>query len=170
MKKIFLLFIICLEIFGLDLKKINSFQSDFEQTISNSKKTISYKGSVFLKEPANVLWKYNKPQKKVYIINDTIIVEEKALEQVMFSKLENEINILKIIDNAKEVSDNKFVTKIKNIEYTILVKNENIDSIVYKDELENAVTIKFKNGKINSQISDDTFKYEVPSGFDVVKK
>lgn len=169
-KQIIIFFLLFTSFYGLDLKSIKTFQGNFEQSITNSKKTINYKGKVFLKEPLNILWIYNKPQKKVYIINKSVIIEETDLEQVLFTTLDNEINIINIINMAKENNKNQFIAIIGKNEYKINIKNETIDSINYKDEFENLVIIKFSNSKINSPIDDNIFMYEAPKGFDIVRK
>lgn len=49
------------------------------------------------------MWKYKTPVvKNVYIENNMAIVDEPELEQAIFTTLENEINILKLLKEAKK--------------------------------------------------------------------
>ncbi|MFX4155806.1 outer-membrane lipoprotein carrier protein LolA, partial [Aliarcobacter butzleri] len=77
------------------------------QTItSNSSDVILYKGQVFIKSSGKILWKYKTPvEKNVYIDNNSAIVDEPELEQAIFTKLENEINIIQLLKDAKKIDN-----------------------------------------------------------------
>ncbi|RXJ60220.1 LolA-like outer membrane lipoprotein chaperone [Candidatus Marinarcus aquaticus] len=151
---------------------IKTFQANFIQTIQNSSdKTIVYKGEVFIKGNARILWQYKKPIiKNVYINNSYAIVDEPELEQAIYTKLHQEVDILDIIKNAKEISPTLYRTTLYEIQYDIHVKQNQIESINYQDELENQVSIAFSNIKENLILPNDLFEFYPPTSYDIIRK
>lgn len=155
------------------IKNLDSFQSKFTQivTSSNDKDFIEYKGEVFIKKSGKILWKYETPVKKnIYIDNNSVIVDEPDLEQAIFTKLENEINIIKLLEDSKKISENLYRSKLDGITYEISMKNGKVDLITYKDNLENSIKIKFFEVINNANIDDSKFIFTLPSGYDLIKK
>lgn len=155
-----------------DIKNLDSFFGNFKQTItSDSKSVIEYNGKVFIKKSGKILWQYETPIKKnVYIDNSMAIVDEPELEQAIFTKLDNEINIIKLLNEAKKVDNENYISTINGIKYSIKVNGDKISKIAYKDELDNLVAINFLNIVQNGDISDEIFKFIIPSNYDVIRK
>ena len=157
-----------------DIKDLASFKATFAQVItSNSENKIEYKGEVFIKKSGKILWKYKTPvQKNVYINDNFAIVDEPELEQAIFTQLESEINIIKLLNNSKKINENSYITNIEDIDYLIKTSKDDdkINYIKYKDKLENDVEIKFSNVVQNGEIADGIFKFTVPSNYDVIRK
>ncbi len=155
-----------------DIKNLDSFFGNFNQKItSDSKSVIEYSGKVFIKKSGKILWKYDTPIKKnVYIDNNMAIVDEPELEQAIFTKLDNEINIIKLLNEAKKIDNENYVSTINSIKYSIKISENKISKITYKDELDNLVNINFSNIVQNGEISDEIFKFVVPSNYDIIKK
>ncbi len=157
-----------------DIRDLDSFKASFVQVItSNSQNKIEYKGEVFIKKSGKILWKYKTPVvKNVYINNDFAIVDEPELEQAIYTQLESEINIIKLLNGSKKVNENSYTTNIDDVDYLIKTsKDDNkISYIKYKDKLENDVEIKFTNVAQNGEIQDEIFKFVVPSNYDVIRK
>lgn len=155
-----------------NIKNLDTFYGDFEQNIvSSSENKIEYKGKVFIKSSGKILWKYETPIiKNVYIDNTMAIVDEPELEQAIFTKLEDEINIIKLLKDAKKVDNENYISTIDGVKYSIKIKNDKIEKITYKDNLDNLVTINFSNVVINQEIDDEIFKFIVPSNYDVIRK
>ena len=155
-----------------DVKKLESFKANFSQTIKSSSKTaIEYKGQVFIKNSGKILWKYKTPiQKNVYINNNIAIVDEPELEQAVFTQLESEINIIKLLNNSEKIDDNSYKSSIEGIDYIIKVIDEKIESISFKDKLDNDVEILFTNVVQNQTIYDDIFKFSPPANYDIIRK
>ena len=155
-----------------DIRDLDSFKASFVQVIvSNSQNKIEYTGDVFIKKSGKILWKYETPVvKNVYINNDFAIVDEPELEQAIFTQLDSEINIIKLLNSSKKSSENNYITNIDDVDYLIKTSNDKIQEITYKDKLENSVDIKFSNVVQNSDISDEIFKFEVPDSYDIIKK
>ena len=154
------------------LENIKSFDANFEQKIINpSQKEILYKGHLVLKEPYYILWQYKEPiLKNVYIINDFAIIDEPELEQAILTKLQNEIDIISLIKNAKEISKNKYLANIYDVKYNLFTKDGKIERIEYKDALENSVTITFFSVKQNIEVDDEIFKFLPPENYDIIRK
>lgn len=151
---------------------LKSFKANFVQTITNSSgKSIEYKGKLFISEPSKILWQYKTPIiKNVYVINAFAIVDEPELEQAIFTKLENDLNLLKIIKTSKKIKENVYETFINNIKYQIFLENKKISKITYTDELENEVSIEFLEIKQNEKIDENIFKFSPPSSYDIIRK
>ncbi len=157
-----------------DIRDLDSFKASFVQVIiSNSQNKIEYRGDVFIKKSGKILWKYKTPVvKNVYINNDYAVVDEPELEQAIYTKLDSEINIIKLLNSSKKVNDNSYTTNIDDVGYLIKTsKDDNkISYIKYKDKLENDVEIKFSNVVQNGEIQDEIFKFNVPANYDVIRK
>jgi len=149
---------------------INSFEADFSQNIVDDKGVkITYIGHITASKPRYALWQYYKPvQKSVYILPNKIIIIEPDLEQVIIKHLNENFDLFKIIHNAKKIKKDKYLAKFKNKEYIIKVENSKIKSISYKDELDNAIKIIFKNQEENKKISKEKYIPHIPDEYDVV--
>ena len=157
-----------------DIKNLDTFKASFTQKIvSTSDNIIEYKGDVFIKKSGKILWKYKTPVvKNVYINNDFAIVDEPELEQAIYTKLESEIDIIKLLNNSKKVNENSYTTNIDDVDYLIKTsKDDNkISYIKYKDKLENDVEIKFSSVVQNGDVQDEMFKFTPPSNYDIIRK
>ena len=165
----------CLSCFGAnDIKNLDSFKANFSQIItSTSDNIIEYKGEVFIKKSGKILWKYKTPvEKNVYINDNFAVVDEPELEQAIFTELDSEINIIKLLNTSKKIDDNTYNTNIDDVDYLIKTSksNDKIEFINYKDKLENKVEIKFSNVIQNGEISDDIFKFTIPEHYDIIRK
>ncbi|MEA3512781.1 MAG: LolA-like outer membrane lipoprotein chaperone [Campylobacterota bacterium] len=153
-------------------KNTNSFQAIFKQSIvNNSGNEVVYKGTIKIKRPNSMLWLYKDPiEKYVYILKQNVTIIEPELEQAIVTKLENELNIIQLLNEAKKIKNNLYKSELFNKEYFLTIKENKLTKIEYKDELENNVTISFTNILINKIINDKQFKFIIPSGFDIIKK
>lgn len=154
------------------LLNVKTFESDFEQVILNATgKKIVYEGKVYIKEPAKILWKYKTPiEKNVYVITNIAIVDEPELEQVIYTKLHSEVNLLRMIRKAEKINDSLYLAKIGEIEYVITIDDEVIKKVTYSDTLENQVTITFNNSKLNETIQNETFQFFPPEHYDIIRQ
>lgn len=172
MRLVLLLLLTVYTLFAMKLEDIKSFEADFKQVITNpSGKVIEYRGKVFIKEPNKILWKYQEPIiKSVYINGDFAIIDEPELEQAIYTSLEKEINLLKLIKNAKQISPTKYEAKLLGTVYNIEVENNEFKRIVYKDELENNITINFESQVTNADLPNYIFSFRVPDHYDIIRK
>ena len=157
-----------------DIKKLETFKADFTQSIKSiNNKIIEYKGEVFIKNTGKILWKYKTPiEKNVYILNDFAIVDEPELEQAIYTQLQSEINIIKLLNTSKKINKNSYIANIDDIDYLIegSKDSDEIEIIKYKDKLDNSVEIKFENQISNKEINDDIFKFSAPEHYDIIRK
>jgi len=158
--------------YGFELNHIKSYKADFKQTIINPQgKVLDYSGKIYIKYPSLVLWEYIKPiEKSIYIKDDVVTIIEPDLEQAIITKLDNNIDIFKIFQNAKKISTNKYKTLYNNKYYYIIVKNNQIKNISYKDELDNNITIVFSNIDQNQLIATSIFEFMIPFEYDIIRK
>ncbi len=84
-------------------------------------------------------------KKEIYINKNQVTIVEHDLEQVIFSHLDNIPNLNEIFKKASLIDKDKLVAKYDNINYTIKLNQEQIQSISYKDEFENDVIINLNN-------------------------
>ena len=169
MKKIFFAALLVTSSFA-NINNITSFEADFLQKITDDKGVkITYEGHIMVSKPIYALWKYTKPIKKsVYIVPYKIIVIEPEIEQVIIKRIGDDFNFFEILKNAKKIAKNKYLAKFKNKEYILKIKGSNLESISYKDELENDVIIEFNNQKENKEIPLEAYKPHIPKDFDIV--
>ena len=157
-----------------DIKNLKSFKANFTQNITSiNSKNIVYKGEFFIKSSGKILWKYKIPiEKNVYVLKDFVIIDEPELEQAIYTQLQNEINIIKLLSTSKKMKDNLYIANIDDTDYQIetsLNKNQ-IETIQYKDKLDNNIEIKFENQISNEDIDDSIFKFTAPEYYDIIRK
>jgi len=172
-KYILALLLITSSLISAELTNLKTISSNFTQLISNSShNTIKYNGKMYAKKENNLaLWIYTSPvEKKIYYRDGNIVILEPDLEQVTFAKLNKVPNIISILKRAKKISKNKLVATFNKTKYTITTNKNTVKKIQYKDEMQNRVTINFYNTKVNHNISDRVFIYEIPAGYDVLKQ
>lgn len=169
MKKIFFLILICLsQIWAIDLN-FNTYSSDFIQIVKSKNSTISYSGH-FILSKNEAYWLYNTPSKKeIYINKNQVILIEHDLEQVIFSRLDNIPNLNEIFKKAKHIDNNKLIAQYEKTNYTIVLNNDEVKSISYKDEFENDITITLNNQIKNPKINPEIFKAKIPQNYDLVR-
>lgn len=155
-----------------EVLQIKSFKAKFNQSIKSiNNNLINYEGEVFIRDDGKILWKYSSPIiKNVYILNDLAIVDEPELEQAIITTLEDEINIIKLLKDSKELKKDSFLSTIDDVDYLISVENSLIKNISYKDKLENDVSISFFEVTQNTQLEDEIFKFEIPKHYDIIRK
>lgn len=155
-----------------EFQNLKTLQSKFIQTITSSSNTkIDYKGELFIKNSGKILWSYQEPVRKdVFVNGSEVIINEPDLEQAIITKLDKEIDMLKMLNEAKKIDENIYSSKIDNTEYKIVLKNGKIDKILYKDEIENSVEIKFIDTILDVEISDSKFIFNIPLGYDLIRK
>lgn len=163
-----MLFIFIAKLLALDLD-FNTFSSDFTQTIKSKNSILSYSGH-FIFNKNQAYWSYDTPSKKeIYINKNQIIIIEHDLEQVIFSHLQNLPNLNEIFKKAKYLDKDKLIAKYENINYTITLYQDQIQSISYEDEFQNKVTIKLSKQIKNPPIKANIFQAKIPQNYDIIR-
>jgi len=157
-----------------NIQNIQTLESNFTQSVTNEQNAkVTYKGKLYAnKKSNNALWEYNSPVvKKIYYDGkDKLTIIEPELEQVIFAKLHEVPNLLKILSDAKKDAKGILKTKFDGISYTIKTDGDKIDSISYKDKMQNRVLIKFSEEKLNQKIDNSTFRYSIPKEYDIIEQ
>jgi len=155
-----------------DFKHIKTFEASFTQAITNpSGNVVNYTGHIHRKELNQIKWQYKNPiEKLVYIKKNNVTIIEPELEQAIVTKLDKEINILNLLQNAKKVSNNSYLSNFNNVDYSLKLQNGKLSQISYQDEIENDVIISFSNVKQNHKIDQQVFNFFIPLEFDIIKK
>ena len=150
-----------------------NFQADFIQKITNTKqKEIIYSGKVRFSNGSFFKWSYKEPTKKEVCTDGLeILVVDHDLEQVSAYIVSNDINIAKIVENAKLHRDNVYVAEYDNKQYTIqLDKEQKLHSIAYYDDLDNKVQIIFKHMKYGKgDLPVQSMKCNYPESYDRIQ-
>jgi len=126
MKVLIIIFTLIVNLFSTNLD-IQTYQANFIQLVTNpSNTTISYEGKIYIKQPSKMLWQYKTPIiKYVYMDKKKIIIDEPELEQAIFTKLTDEINLINFLNNPSLV-DKK---------YKLTFKDKILTKIQYSDEM-----------------------------------
>jgi len=153
-------------------KHLKTFEASFTQTIINpSGNEVKYNGLLHIQEPDKIKWQYKNPiEKFVYVKKNSVTIIEPELEQAIITKIDQEINILNLLKNAKKISTNNYLSLFNNVEYSLTLDNKKLKKITYKDEIENNVIITFTNIQQNHKIEKDVFLFTIPFEFDIIKK
>jgi outer membrane lipoprotein carrier protein len=169
MKKILISTLLSIACYA-DLQSISSIEADFSQTIvDDHNKTLVYKGHLFASKPQYALWQYTQPVKKeIYLYNDRVTIIEPELEQAIIKHLQNQLNFFTLIKQAKQIDKHHYVTFMKDKKIFITLNKDKIESIHYKDEFENDVTLIFTNEIINKAIPQNIFEAKIPIDFDII--
>jgi len=155
-----------------DLQDIKTYKADFKQTVINeSNKELKYEGTLFIDSVGKVLWQYKTPIiKNVYLLKNSVIIDEPELEQAIYTKLENGIDFINLLKKAQKIDNNHFRAKVKDIDYDISLKNGKIDLVTYKDQLGNSVIIKLNNSEKNIPLENEIFTFLPPEYYDIIKQ
>jgi outer membrane lipoprotein carrier protein len=170
--KIITLLLIITQYSIASFKNINSLEADFiQKIIEPNGKSLIYKGKILIKKPTKIMWEYKEPvQKSVYIKGTYILIVEPQLEQIIFSGIDNGIDLLKIINGSDKIGKNKYVSYLFNKEFFVYKKNDKLDMIEYIDNFDNKVTIKLLNQKINQYIDTRRFNFTIPEDYDIIRR
>lgn len=180
-------------------EKTEDFKANFlqETTIKSIKKTEIEEGSVFFKNPKNMLWNYTKPRAKKLVINrhtawlylpqekvaywqkSDNIFQSKALIKFLsgLGKLKDDFAITYAEPKALDKNGNYLLLLIPLEKNTILNPIQiNVDKskfyilqVNFDDTLGNSTSIKFSNIFINNGLTDKMFQFQPPAGVEIFK-
>ena len=163
--------LLCSTISFATINDINSFKADFMQSVTDDKNvSLHYSGNLSAQKPQNAIWHYTKPiNKDVYINQFNITIIEPEIEQVIIRKIKSNFDFFMLIKNAVKVKENTYIASYKGTEFTIMIKNNFIQSIFYKDEFENDVKIIFTKQQQNTKMEKEIFVAKYPLEFDIIR-
>lgn len=165
-----------------------NFKSNFQQSITNDQgKVIQYQGEVVFKNLEQVLadpfgetqaytrslfkWSYQSPTLKEVCTDGTqLIVIDHDLEQVSYYMIDDGVNLKEILKVAQKISTTDYKAVYKEIEYLItLNEKQELQEIVYVDNLDNKVKIMFNTMQYNTKIDESNLECSPPQAYDRIE-
>ncbi len=155
------------------LKMPIAFESQFVQEIvSPSKKKITYTGKVKYSKRSLLKWQYTSPTKKeVCTDGKELVIVDHDLEQISFYTINKGFNLPAVLESAQKQKNGSFtaVYQKKNYYINLNAKGE-LASIVYNDDLDNLVSIRFNSMKyVNAPFPNNTMKCILPQAYDIIR-
>lgn len=165
--------ILILPCFALHLQAFDvnykSFGADFTQSVRSNDALIEYSGS-FIITQNKAFWDYKKPVlKQLFISKNELIILEPELEQAMITSLDKVPNLSAIFKSAKKLSNTRYEATYEGVRYNISLENDEIKSISYKDELDNAVSITLFNVRRDFVVDESIFEAKIPKNYDILR-
>jgi Outer membrane lipoprotein-sorting protein len=178
-------------------EKTEDFKANFlqETTIKSIKKTEIEEGSVFFKNPKNMLWNYTKPRAKKLVINRhtawLYLPQEKVAYRQKSDNIFQSKALIKFLSGLGKLKDDFAITYAepkaldKNGNYLLLLipleKNTILNPIQitvdkskfyilqvnFDDVLGNSTSVKFSNIFINNGLTDKMFQFQPPVGVSI---
>jgi outer membrane lipoprotein carrier protein len=151
-----------------------SFETSFVQNITNDKgKTIEYQGEVLFQHMGQDIfkWNYTAPtQKEVCTDGIQLTVVDHDLEQVSTYLIQEGIDLKSILDVAQPITTRDYKAVYKDVEYLITLDEQNqLQKVVYVDNLDNKVKIVFSNMRYNGEIDSKRLECTAPQEYDILK-
>ncbi len=167
----------------------NNFETDFNQTITNSKgKVIKYSGKVSFKQEREIFinelnqtkelssklfkWSYEIPTKKEVCTDGVqLLVIDHDLEQVSKYLIDDGLDLEEVLKVAQKLTTKDYKALYKDIEYIITLDNKNrLKKIFYVDSLDNRVKIVFTNMRYNSKsFNDRSLECPINPDYDIIE-
>ena len=178
-------------------EKTEDFKANFLQeiTIKSIKKTEIEEGSVFFKNPKNMLWDYTKPKAKKLVINQRTawlyLPQEKAAYRQKADNVFQSKALIRFLSGLGKLKDDFAITYAepdaldKNGNYLLLLtplgKNTILNPIRitadkskfyilqvnFDDVLGNSTSVKFSNIFINNGLTEKMFQFQPPAGISI---
>lgn len=170
-------------------EKINSLEAKFEQTYESARfsQTQTVSGTMMVKKPGKMRWNYSKPKGKVLVSDgSTITMYDPSDRQAIVSARPKDQNLPAAIaflsgsGDLKKSFDFSWVSKpqndqailkavpkksepnVKELEFTVSVQNPLITGTTVIDELGGRSKISFTSIKLDKNIPDREFNYQIP--------
>jgi outer membrane lipoprotein carrier protein len=94
---------------------------------------------------------------------------EPELEQVIIKRVDKSLKMLEILQNAERVDEKRYIAQIEDRDYLVILDQVGkIKRIIYKDELENSVSLTLFEVEENGYIPTTKFLPEIPEDFDKI--
>ena len=74
------------------------------------------------------------------------------------------------IKNAKKKANNHYVARLQNIDYNLFFNEGILQKVLYRDELENSVSISFIDIVQDVEIPNDIFQFFPPEHYDIIRQ
>ncbi len=172
-KKIIIVMLLSLGLWGDEIKLPVSFAGAFKQTVTNEKKKqITYAGTIKFSNPASFKWVYTYPTKKdVCTDGEEILVVDHDLEQISAYVIDKGLDLTAVLKKAKPHRKGVYVAKFQDKYYTIQVNTKGeLARVAYKDDLDNTVLIIFSDLIYSDKaIPASKLKCNYPATYDEIR-
>jgi outer membrane lipoprotein carrier protein len=178
-------------------EKTQDFKAGFIQatTIQSIKKTDIEEGTVFFKNPKNMLWNYSRPKAKKLVINSrkawlylpqekVAYVQEadyvfKSRTLIKFlsglGKLKDDFTIKYAAPNSLDKQGNYLLVltprektpSLNPFQITVDKSTSLILQISFEDTMGNSTTLKFSNISTNTGLAEKMFQFKPPKGVSI---
>ena len=150
---------------AIDKEKNNEIHTEKHQ--KNREKM--YQGNIQALAPNKVLWKYHKPiPKDIYVNAGEMIIVEPKLQQAIFTRLQEKMDLLSLLKVAKQVEENLYEAVVLNQKYLLHLENGILKAVHFDDDLGNQVEIVFSNIVVNQKIDAEIFVFHPSSDMDII--
>ncbi len=173
MKKISVIIWFCCSVmlFGQEQwRNIKSLEADFIQEIKGERGAIPvvYKGKIYAADN-KVKWVYVMPlAKEVYLEKTQAYIYEPELKQVTIGSLKENVDFIHILNKVEAVGKDKYKTQIGDITYYVIIKDSKPYELHYVDSIDNSITIRFENVKMNTPIDRNIFIFQPPDDVEYI--
>lgn len=180
-------------------EKTQDFQAGFiqETTVKSIRKTDTETGTVYFKNPRQMLWDYKKPKAKKLIINaqkawlylpkdKTVYVQEsdkifKSEALIKFlsglGKLNDDFKIQYATPHATDKEGNYLLqlyprekdASYQYLQMTVAKSNFHILQVSFDDVMGNSTHLRFSGIKMNAGLSSKLFQFQPPAGVSIFK-
>lgn len=177
--------------------KTRDFSASFiqETTIQSIKKTEIEEGTVFFKNPKNLLWNYSKPKAKKMVINPRKTWLYLPQEKVAYTqeadytfkssilmkflsglgKLKNDFIIKYVEPEALDKQGNYLLVltpleknpSLNPFQITVDKSTSLILRVSFEDTMGNSTVLKFSNISTNTGLSEKMFQFKPPDGVSI---
>ncbi|MEO1942448.1 MAG: LolA-like outer membrane lipoprotein chaperone [Campylobacterales bacterium] len=123
------------------------FSAKFTQIVKGEEgENLQYRGEVYYQRGEGLYWHYTSPvEKKIWIIQNRIVIYEPDIEQVTISTRRRGLNLERLLKGARELSRGHYTTEVEGREYNFTY-SDRLEEIKYRDRIGNLVVIKFSGG------------------------
>lgn len=173
------------------LDKLDSFQADFQQILTNERGEIleTSSGQVYMQNPGRYRWEYTQPYSQLLITDSTTLwIYDKDLQQVTIRDISQAIDDTPaaIISGKKNIDENFVMVNMGVIEgfdwieltprdvdsqyqsIRIGFDRNNLGMMILHDTLGQITRIDFHNPERNKRLGGPLFTFEIPEGVDVI--
>ena len=151
-------------------RSLKSIESDFTQEIKGERGAIPvvYKGKLYAADN-KVKWVYTAPlAKEVYLEKTQAYIYEPQLKQVTIGNLKENVDFIHILKKVQAAGKDTYKTQIGDITYYVIIKDSKPYELHYTDSIDNSITIRFNNVKMNGKIDGSVFIFQPPDDVEYI--
>lgn len=177
---------------------VTSLRADFVQVTRSASmgQETRQKGKVSLERPRKMRWDFSQPDTSTFVTDgSTMWVYSSANNQVIVSQVQtgtqggnmtqllddlnhlDELFTVTLVDGAGNAAKSTYVIDLvprqnngfKKLRLTLTKKKYEVQQVLLTDQFDNQVDLSFSQVKINQDIPDSLFSFQVPAGAVVIR-